>query len=275
VTTLESAHTQSAQETYESCERCASPVERTQRYCVVCGSRLRHADDPAAGFMSLASSRARAGTVRKSSPASARRGPGLLTAVIVAVIPVAVGLGVLVGRGGSSGDDKLLAALRAQTAQVITVGGGGGTALPTLSSAAAAVAAKPPTSTFSLQRGYTVELSALPGGSSAAAVQKAEHAAAAKGAKALGVVSQSDFHVTPAPAAGDYVIYSGQYRARPAAESALSKLRSRFPAAKVIAVSAVGASSGTGAVLAPRRMAALISSPERRPPRRRSVLTVR
>jgi hypothetical protein len=90
----------------------------------------------------------------------------------------------------------------------------------------------------------------LPGGSSALAVQKAERAAALNGATAPGVISQSDFRVTPAPAAGDYVIYSGEFRAKTAADRALAKLRTRFPAAKVIAIQAVGASAGAGAVLA-------------------------
>jgi hypothetical protein len=247
VTSPEQAGPQSGQEPYESCDRCASPVERTQRYCVVCGSRRRHANDPAASFMAVASSRARAGAVRRPSTGTARRGLGLLTAAMVAAIPLAAGLGVLVGRGGSNGDDKLLAALRAQTAQVVTVGGLA-SATPTTTSTAAAPAA--PKSTFSLQRGYAVELSNLPGGSSALAVQKAEHAAALNGARAPGVISQSDFRVTPAPAAGDYVIYSGEYRAKTAADRALAKLRTRFPAAKVIAIQAVGASAGAGAVLA-------------------------
>ena len=43
-------------------------------------------------------------------------------ALALAMVPVAVGLGVLVGRASTSGDSKLIAALRAQKPEVITTG---------------------------------------------------------------------------------------------------------------------------------------------------------
>ena len=35
---------------HEACEHCGAPVDTAQRYCVVCGSRRKHAPDPAARF---------------------------------------------------------------------------------------------------------------------------------------------------------------------------------------------------------------------------------
>src|SRR6202008_4913174 len=86
-------------------------------------------------------------------------------------------------------------------------------------------------------------------GTTSATVATAERRARARGASAVGLISQSDFRVTPAPPAGDYVVYSGQYRTSGEARAALAKLHHAFPPAKVIAVSSV-ASSGSGVVLA-------------------------
>ena len=106
-------------------------------------------------------------------------------AIALAAIPLAVGLGVLVGRASTSGDDKLIAALRAQKPEVITTGGGVARhgrhdgAQRTASPVAAL------TSNFPLQSGYTVELQTLPR-SSTAAVTKAEQAAASRGRRTRG-----------------------------------------------------------------------------------------
>jgi hypothetical protein len=50
--------------------------------------------------------------------------------LVIAVVPVAVALGVLVGRAGNGPDASLLAALRAQKAQVVNIAGGPGAAVP-------------------------------------------------------------------------------------------------------------------------------------------------
>jgi hypothetical protein len=233
---------------YELCDQCGAPVDKAQRYCVVCGARRRHVRDPAARHLSGAASKAR----RAPNPqrATKKSSSSLGLALVLAVIPLAVGVGVLLGRSSTNGDAKLIAALRAQKPEVITTGGGAsGTAQAQApSSTATSVAAL--TSNFPIQTGYTVELETLPAHkANGAAVAKAEQAARAKGAKSVGLILQSDFKVTPTPPAGAAVIYSGAYRTRSDAEQALGKLKSHFPGAKVIAVGSSATATASGKVL--------------------------
>jgi hypothetical protein len=235
---------------YEACDHCSAPVDVNQRYCVVCGTRRKHVYDPAARYLSGATSLARA----QRSPArasSARRGRsfGLGPAAALVLIPLAVAVGVLVGRAGSSNDGKLLAALKAQKPTVVSVGGGSGTAASG-GSAASTVAASSSTltSTFSLTKGFTVELQAI-AHPTQSSVNAAEQTARTKGASAVGLITPSGFKLTPAPPSGEAVIYSGQFSTRAAANSALAKLKRTFPSAKVVAVASNG-SAGGGKVLA-------------------------
>ena len=241
-------------EQYEACEQCGAAVDRTQRYCVNCGTRRRHVSDPAARYMSTATSRSRAAssTVVRRSGATRRdrRSYSVGLAIALAAIPLAVGLGVLVGRASTSGDDKLIAALRAQKPEVITTGGGVAATAATTARSSSAKSVAALTSSFSLQSGYAVQLQTLPASSSTSAVTKAEHAATTKGAPHTGLILQRDFRVTPAPPSGAYVIYSGAYKTQAAAAAALAKLHHKFPAAKVIRVQPVGASATSGKVLA-------------------------
>lgn len=233
---------------YERCDECGAPVDKAQRYCVSCGARRRHVRDPAARHLSGTASKAR----RTPPPQRAARksSSSLGLALMLAVIPLAVGVGVLLGRSSTNGDAKLIAALRAQKPEVITAGGGtsGTTQAQAPSSTATSVAAV--TSTFPLSTGYTVELETLPAhNATGAGVGKAEQAARAKGAKSVGLILQSDFKVTPAPTAGAAVIYSGAYRTRGEAEQALGRLKSHFPGAKVIAVGTSATATASGKVL--------------------------
>jgi hypothetical protein len=232
-------------ETYETCDQCNAPVDSNQRYCVVCGAHRKHVYDPAARFISSATSRTT--TVARSARASSGRhqGPGLGTALVLALIPLAVVLGLLLGNSGNGEDSKLLAALRAQKPEVVNVGGGAGAA----SSAASPSTPASLSSDFSLTRGYAVELGTISGTSTQSAASAAESADRAKGASAVGLISQSDFTITPAPPSGDYVIYSGQFKTRTAAQSALDKLKKAFPHAAVVSVAAVGSSGAQGAAL--------------------------
>jgi hypothetical protein len=235
---------------FETCEHCDAPVDPTQRYCVVCGTRRRHVHDPAARFISQATARSRAAT-RATGPStrSRRRGPGLGAALALAVIPAAVAIGVVVGRGSVNTDGKLLAALRAQRPEVVNVGGGGGGAAIAASSTAQPVASL--SSDFPLQSGYSVELSTLPASSHPSAVAAAETAAKAKGATKVGLVTQSDYTIKPKPKARTVVVYSGAYKTKAEAEHALSRLKAKFPHAVVISLSSAGSSTaGTGKVLA-------------------------
>ena len=235
---------------FETCEHCDAPVEAAQRYCVVCGTRRRHIHDPSARFISNATARSRAAArAPATSPArTRRRGPGLGAALAIAVIPVAVGVGVAVGRGSVNADGKLLAALRAQKPEVVNIGGGAAGAATASTTQPAATL----TSDFPLQSGYSVELSTLPGSSQQAAANAAEKAAKAKGATHVGLVTQTDYKITPKPKAGTDVIYSGAFKTKASAEHALTKLKAKFPHAQVIVLSSTSASNtaGAGKVLA-------------------------
>jgi hypothetical protein len=108
---------------YEQCDHCAAPVERAQRYCVGCGTHRRHVHDPAARYLATITARTRATSTANRPPAAAnRRSHGLGVAIAFVLIPLAVGVGVLVGRASTSGDAKLIAALRAQRPEIITTG---------------------------------------------------------------------------------------------------------------------------------------------------------
>jgi hypothetical protein len=238
---------------YDTCEHCQAPVESTQRYCVVCGTRRRHVRDPAVRFLTEAGSRSRVRTGSRAPRHARRPSSGLGLALVLAAIPLAVAAGVLIGRPGQGSDSKLLAALRAQKPTVVNVGGGqSGSTTAGLTAAAGHTTTSVARlkSTFGLQQGYAVELRTLPGaGITAAKVATAERQARARGATAVGLINPSDFGITPAPPAGDYVIYSGQYRSSAAANAALAKLRHAFPSAKVIAIRSTAA-GGSGPVLA-------------------------
>ena len=99
--TLETAAVAPPPTEYETCEQCHAPVEANQRYCVMCGTRRRHVYDPAARFLSDASSRSRsAARVARGPVAPKRRSPGLALALVLAAIPLAVAAGVLIGGRG-------------------------------------------------------------------------------------------------------------------------------------------------------------------------------
>jgi len=111
---------------YESCEQCGSPVDDKQRYCVVCGYRRKHVHDPALRYLAGAGARTRGATKPTGQTRRGRRSAGLGTALVIAVIPLAVALGLLIGHAGSGSDAKVLAALRAAKAPVVNVQAGGG-----------------------------------------------------------------------------------------------------------------------------------------------------
>lgn len=111
---------------WETCDRCQAPLAERQRYCVVCGTRRAHADDPAARYFVESARRARAAAQAPAAeaavdPAASSR---LRLALVYALLPVVAALGILVGR--DSGSDGLVDALKAQKAPVVNVYGGGG-----------------------------------------------------------------------------------------------------------------------------------------------------
>lgn len=224
-----------------ACEECQSPLDVHQRYCVVCGARNRNAASPAAEYFSSAGRRRRV----SAPPARQKRGwlAGNAPLLLFAILPVAVAIGVLVGKsgGGSTDEAKVLAALRNVAPAAATTANGSGTD--------ATVASTAITSDFSLSKGYTVKLSTVPAkGATSAGVASAEKAARAKGAGAVGVIAPADFKTKPAQGSS-YVIYSGEFKTRAAATKALGKLRKSFPHAQVIQVTAAGSAATSGRAL--------------------------
>jgi len=106
---------------YQHCDECGSPVDAAQRYCVACGAHRRHVDDPAARYLGQTTSRSRtspAAAAGGSRSARAARSRGLGTALILALIPVAAAVGVLVGRSSNNDDAQLIRELAHRQAVV-------------------------------------------------------------------------------------------------------------------------------------------------------------
>jgi hypothetical protein len=217
------------------CDGCGTPLAADQRYCVQCGRRRRDADDPAARWLAGAAERRRRparAIAGRSTPAGRTRLVG--PAMFLALLPIAVAFGVLVGRGGGGTDDQaLLKALRAQRA--ITPARGA-----TATAAAAAVKTD-----FGLDHGWVVEVATLPvAGTDQAKADAAKASAEAKGATHVGVLSPADVRTSPDHGQETYVVYSGEFAKRAQAEKALRKLRAKFPGAKVVEVTASAGGAG-------------------------------
>jgi len=117
---------------YEPCEECGSPLDAQQRYCVECGARRGNGANPASRYFATMSKRARRPLTGppKRPPASRAAAVGFF-----ALLPIAVALGVVVGRSGSdSGNEAaLLKALKSSEAQQQTASTGSATEQPTAS----------------------------------------------------------------------------------------------------------------------------------------------
>jgi len=103
---------------YEPCEECGAPLDPQQRYCVECAARRGNGANPSSRYFAQMSKRARRPAARpadKAAPASRAAAVGFF-----ALLPIAVAIGVVVGRGGSGGgeNEALLEALRNQNAAV-------------------------------------------------------------------------------------------------------------------------------------------------------------
>jgi len=151
----------------------------------------------------------------------------------VGVLLLAMGVGVLIGRGGSPKQT-------ATPAPVISVASS-----PSSTGAATTASEQSFTGDWpSGKSGYTVQLQTLAqSGTSVAQVEAAKAAASGKGAKSVGALNSEEFSSL---APGTYVIYSGVYTKKPEAEKALAGLKKSFTGAKVIKVSGGGSSSGKG-----------------------------
>jgi hypothetical protein len=112
------------QGTYEPCEECGAPLDPQQRYCVNCAARRGNGANPSSRYFAAMSKKARrplTGPPAKAPPASRAAAVGFF-----ALLPIAVALGVVVGRSDSGGSDNeaLLQALRQQEAAVASTGPG-------------------------------------------------------------------------------------------------------------------------------------------------------
>ena len=107
---------------YEPCEECGAPLDALQRYCVECAARRGNGANPASRYFASTSKRA-----HRPPPRPPARGGSSGRAAAVAffaLLPIAVAIGVLVGRSGSdSGENQaLLEALRGRRATVAGAG---------------------------------------------------------------------------------------------------------------------------------------------------------
>jgi hypothetical protein len=97
---------------YEPCEECGAPLDPQQRYCVECAARRGNGSNPASRYFAAMSKKSRRPLTRGQAKSP---GGGSRAAAVgfFALLPIAVALGVVVGRSGSgdSNEDALLKAL--------------------------------------------------------------------------------------------------------------------------------------------------------------------
>jgi hypothetical protein len=109
---------------YEPCEECGAPLDPQQRYCVNCAARRGNGANPSSRYFAAMSKKAR----RPLSRPPQKSGPGSRAAAVAffALLPIAVALGVVVGRGDGGGEDNeaLLQALRNSEAQTASTAAG-------------------------------------------------------------------------------------------------------------------------------------------------------
>jgi len=172
----------------------------------------------------------------QSSPSAggaAQRANTLTVIAGVGVLLLAMGVGVLIGRSGTSKPSPAPAQTISVAATPAT-----GAATPPAGAQATFTSSWPSGST-----GYTVALQTLPQtGTTVSAVEAAKTSAGAKSAKAVGALKSEEF---TSLTAGSYVIYSGVYHTKAQAEKALAGLKKSFPGASVIRVSNAGSGSAS------------------------------
>ena len=126
----------------DGCPSCGAPMAADQRYCLQCGQRR---GDPRLPFMDAVvfmDALRQPAAVAAASPPSGERRPrissGSSLIAGVATLVLAIGVGVLIGRGGGGGSSPV-----ANSApQVIRVEGGGGSATETGASSAGGTKSK-------------------------------------------------------------------------------------------------------------------------------------
>jgi hypothetical protein len=126
--TVPPEHPMAGASQYEPCEECGGPLDPQQRYCVNCGARRGNGANPASRYFAAMSKRAH----RPLPRPAAKAGSGSRAAAVgfFALLPIAVAIGVVVGRSGNDGSENeaLLEALRNQPAAVAGTTAGATTA---------------------------------------------------------------------------------------------------------------------------------------------------
>ena len=112
---------------YEPCDECGASLDPQQRYCVNCAARRGNGANPSSRYFAAMSKKARRPLT--GPPAKAGGGSRAAAVAFFALLPIAVALGVVVGRGGSDGGDNeaLLQALRQQEAATASTAAPGAT----------------------------------------------------------------------------------------------------------------------------------------------------
>ena len=215
------------------CPVCNAALASDQRYCLNCGHRLTAPRVDFERSLGLQAAPVAAAPMKMSR--AERFGP-LQTLMALGAVLLALGVGIVIGRGnGSSGSAK---------PQVVTVQGG---AAPTNGTAAAGPAQPVGSVSDDWAAGksaYTVEVGTVDkSGASAATVASAKSQASGKGAPAVGALDGDAHSGTPA---GKYVIYSGSYSTKKQAQAAAAKLKKGFPGALVLHVAPQGSGGGGG-----------------------------
>ncbi len=214
----------------EQCTNCGAPLAADQRYCLQCGERRV----PVSSFLlgdRPGSSPPATPPLTPSDAEQPQRGNALTVIAGVGVLLLAMGVGVLIGRSSAPKQSSA-------PAQVISV-----SSAPTGAAGAGTTEATFTGSWPAGKSGYTVQLETLPvSGTTVSAVESAKTSASGKGATAVGAIKSEEFSSLTA---GNYVIYSGEYKSKGEAEKALGGLRKNFSSATVVKVSNGSSSSGS------------------------------
>lgn len=112
------------QSRFEPCEECGAPLDPQQRYCVNCAARRGNGANPASRYFATMSKRAHRPPLR--APVKSGSGSRAAAVGFFALLPIAVAIGVVVGRSGNdSGENEaLLEALRNRPAAVASTAAG-------------------------------------------------------------------------------------------------------------------------------------------------------
>ncbi len=103
---------------YEPCEECGAPMDPQQRYCINCAARRGNGANPSSRYFAAASKRAHRPPARPRAKAASNSRAAAVG--FFALLPIAVAIGVVVGRSGSDSNESeaLLEALHRQDAAV-------------------------------------------------------------------------------------------------------------------------------------------------------------